>query len=142
MNIKIEEAKTNFKIPRYLAIIATKLNMSFQPSRRGSSMYRKPSAKKVLESQKDWKMPVGTLRLSDHWNFHKCNWESDEEKTIFATDIPVAKNTWVLAINTGQKPKPWKVLHVFTLQKGKNIIREIDCNKIQSEINLSQRAIR
>lgn len=131
---KIEERKICYKIPRYLVIIITKLGMSFQPSRQGSSIYRKPCLKKVPKEQKDWKMPVGTLRLSDHWNFQKYYWDN-EGTTVFCTDKPVPERTWALAINTGWKVNPWKVLYILNLEKGKNITN-IDCKDINQWVKI------
>lgn len=126
----IRQLEKQFVLPRYVAILVKRLNMEFQPNRK-SSLYKRPTKNKILPGQEYWNCPVGTIRLSDHWNY-----TNSDEKLVFKTKIPVSKDTWVLCLNTGQKTqKPWKVLIQFKVKKGINIIRTIDFEKIQQEIN-------
>lgn len=127
--MKINKKKERLQVPRYVAIIVTRLNMVFQPN-RGSSFYKRPADDKILEGQKDWNSPVGTLRLSDHWGY-----ENQYGDLVYITNIEIPKRVWVLCINTNIKSKPWKVLQIFQKEKGSNIIRKIDFIKIQDEIN-------
>lgn len=116
------------QVPRYIAIIVTRLNMVFQPN-KGSSFYKRPSKNKILPGQANWDSPVGTLRLSNHWNY-----ENIHDELVYVTNTNVPRGKWVLSVNTGTKPKPWKVLQIFEVKQG-NVIRKIDFNPIQREIN-------
>jgi len=122
-------------VPRYVAIIARRLNMSKQPT-KGSSFYKKPSKERQLAGQEDWDCPVGTLRFSNHWSIKTIgSIYKGINQAVFQTDVDVPKRAWILCINTGKKPKPWKVLQVFLLD-GTNIIRSINFQEIEDKIRL------
>jgi hypothetical protein len=101
--------------------------MEFQPN-RGSSLYKRPAKDKIIVGQQRWHSPVGTLRLSDHWNYENRN-----DELVYCTSIEVPPMTWVLCINTNTKPKAWKVINVFKTEG--NVIRLIDFELIQKEVN-------
>lgn len=124
-NIK-RQAKI-FDLRRRTTIIAVRLGMKFQP-KKGSSLYKRTPKNKVLPGQEEWKMPVGTLRFSNHWNYENQKWDM-----VYQTDesIPSEDYQWRLCVNTGKKPA-WKVLMVVS---GARAIREIDFQLIQKEID-------
>jgi len=127
----INERAQRQAIPRYISIIARRLNIKFQPKRR-SSLYKRTPLKKILKGQEDWHSPVGTLRLSDHWNYVPYA----KEKAVYLTDLSnFSWSAWVLCVNTGEKPNPWKVLAVFEKKIKNNVIYNIDFEKIKFEIN-------
>ena len=127
MSIKSETRELN--VPRFVVIFIKKLNISFQPN-RGSSFYKKPPRKKIKKGQKDWNSPIGTLRISDHWNYK--DWG---EHPIYQTDVPVSEYSWVLAINTGQTSCPWKVIYgIKKCGKGDNIIARINFKELKVQI--------
>jgi len=117
-------------IPRYISIIARRLNIKFQPNHR-SSLYKRTPVKKVIKGQEEWQSPVGTLRLSDHWNYVPL----EREKIVYSTDKPIADYAWALCVNTGEKLNPWRVLAVFNKKIKNNVIYNIDFEKIKFEIN-------
>jgi hypothetical protein len=125
---KIKKRVKRQRVPRYVAIIAKRLNMVFQPN-RGSSFYKRPSIKKIIDDQKEWNSPLGTLRLSDHWNY-----ENSRDDIAYKTNITILEDTWILCVNSGLKERPWKVLEIFNQKKG-NVIRNINFRKIQSEVD-------
>ncbi len=116
-----------------MAIIAKRLNMRFQPN-HGSSLYKRPSRKKVIPEQVDWDSPIGTLRLSDHWNY-----ENHYGDTVYKTDEIVPERTWVLAVNKGlnrgRRFNPWKVLQIFQKTGNVNLIRKINFKEIHNEVD-------
>jgi hypothetical protein len=103
--------------------------MIFQPN-RGSSLYKRLAENKILPNQKEWNSPVGTLRLSDHWNYNNRRYD----ELVYRTSTEIPLRTWVLCINTNIKPNAWKVLEIFETKKS-NVIRKINFKKIQSEID-------
>lgn len=110
-----------FEVIRSIAILVCKLDMSFQPN-FGSSFYRLPNKKKLIASQRSWKCPVGTLRLSDHWNY-----KNYKDEIVYRTDLSVSKKKWALAINYGPGyDKPWHIVQVFEKPK-----QQIDFNLMQ-----------
>lgn len=116
------------KIPRYVWLIALRLQATFQPN-TGSSLYKIPGKNRIPEEQKNWNSPIGTLRLSNHWNY-----ENSREKKVYITDKEVPVGVWTLCINTGPKSDtPWKVLHIFRID-GSNILQNIDFLSIEKEI--------
>lgn len=116
-------------VPRFIAIISTRLNMKFQPI-KGSSFYKRPAKDRIIKGQEEWNSPVGTLRLSDHWNYF-----NQAEKLVGQTDIFVPPKMWALSVNTGRALKAWKVLKVFECKV--NVIRDIDFISIQKEIEIA-----
>jgi len=123
----IKKRAEHYSVPRFISIISKRLNMKFQPN-RGSSFYKRPSIDKRYSNQEDWDSPFGTLRLSDHWDYVNSNNEN-----VYRTDVDLPKKVWVLCINTGDRPSPWKVLEIFQEGEKINIIRNIDFKKIQRE---------
>lgn len=126
---RINRTAKRLAIPRVIAIISLRLGMTFQPN-RGSSFYKRPTREKVPVYQRSWDSPVGTLRLSDHWNYKNSN-----EELVYRTDNTVPKHKWVLCINTGIPPRAWKVLQIFKKDENNNMIMSIDFSKITDEIN-------
>ena len=102
--------------------------MKFQPN-QGSSLYKRPSKSKIAPEQEDWDSPIGTLRLSDHWNYRNQN-----SRDVYRTNLPIPSHSWALCINRGYIDTPWRVLQIFKSNKG-NMIREIDFEGIKKEIN-------
>ena len=125
----INKRKKRLAVPRFISIISKRLNMKSQPN-RGSSIYLKLSKNKIINGQEDLECPMGTLRLSDHWDY-----ENSRCKNVFRTDITLSKGVWALCINTCEPIKPWKVLEVFKIGKNINIIKNINFQKIQLEID-------
>jgi|GEM_PF-7056751 hypothetical protein len=124
---KIKKVAKKFNVLRFVAIIATRLDMRLQPN-RGSSFYRLPTRNKVPKEQRDWACPIGSLRLSDHWQYTNYN-----GLVVYKTDVEVPKYFWALAINLGPEySTPWKVLQIF--ESTNDSIRKIDFPNIQKEI--------
>jgi len=122
---KIKKVAKRFNVLRFVAIIATRLDMRLQPN-RGSSFYRLPTINKVPKEQRDWACPVG--RLSDHWQY--TNYRG---LVVYKTDVEVPKYFWALAINLGPEySTPWKILQIF--ESTNDSIRKIDFSNIQKEI--------
>lgn len=128
MAAEMKKREMLYHVPRYIAIISQRLNMWFQPN-SGSSFYRRPSKTRVVEEQKSWNSPVGTLRLSDHWNY-----ENYQGRRVYLTDVNLPEKTWALGINTGIIEAPWKILQIFKKESRKNIIRNVDFGLIKSEV--------
>ncbi len=113
-------------VPSYVYLIAKLLEMTFHPN-KGSSFYRIPPLRLIPLFQRGWDNPIGTLRLSDHWNYTNTSGEK-----VFRTAIPTPSKRWTLCINTGRE---WKVLKTFYPKHAKNIIDFINFEEIQNEIN-------
>lgn len=126
---RINRKAKHFAVPRVIAIISLRLDMTFQPN-KGSSFYKRPPKDKVPVFQRSWDSPVGTLRLSDHWNYR-----NSYEELVYRTNNTVPQNKWVLCVNTGIPPRAWKVLQIFRKDENNNVIMSIDFNKITDEIN-------
>lgn len=127
MKNNINTLAGTFEIPRPIAIIAKKLGLLFQPN-QGSSMYRLPANKNIPTEQKDWDCPIGTLRLSDHWDYR-----GNTSKNVFVTDIAIPDGQWAICINTGVKENPWKVLSIVPCQG--NIVHAVDYKSINDMMN-------
>ena len=119
---RVKSKAKRLRIPRKVAIIATKLGIRFQPN-RGSSLYRLPGKKKIFSSQKNWMSPVGTLRVSDHWGY-----ENSDGNIVYRSDIPVTG--WAIGINDGIGPNPWKIILKFDEMS----VSEFNYESIESEI--------
>lgn len=114
-------------IPRLITLIAIRLGINKQPN-KGSSLYKVPGDKHIPKDQKSWQCPIGTLRLSDHWNY-----TNQSGREVFNTTHSIPSRTWALCINTGHEENPWKVLDIFQID-GSNILRNISFPKIEKEI--------
>ncbi len=126
-----KKAVKRLQVPRYVVIIAKRLNMNFQPN-RGSSFYKRPYKKRIPDYQKNWNSPVGTLRLSDHWGY-----ENSKAESVYRTDAYIPKGQWALCINAKEPiSSSWKVLFIFETKKS-NVIREVDFKKVEEEIKQS-----
>lgn len=104
---KINQIKKFCNVPRYIAITALKLNLVIQPN-KGSSLYQRTPQKMVKKEQRDWNSPVGTIRLSNHWNY-----KNDDGKLVYRTNNKTKKGVWALGINSGDSKTPWKIILVL-----------------------------
>lgn len=100
--------------------------MKFQPN-ENSSMYKRPSKHKVFPGQKHWNSPVGTLRLSNHWNYVNRNGDK-----VFVTNQGVEQGQIALCVNTNMKPAAWKVIYVFSKE---DIKKPINFKEIQLAVD-------
>ena len=128
MKSKIKRREKIWNLPRRVVILASSLGFRFQPN-RGSSFYIRTPKGIIPEDQKDWNCPVGSLRLSDHWNY-----ENKNEEVVYRTDQDIPGGAWVLCLNTLEHPTPWKVLAVFN--QTKKGLFQIDHQLIRKQISL------
>ena len=98
----------NYKrhIPEYVRVIAFNLGLTFQPN-KGSSFYKLPPKDQIPVHQRGWDTPIGTLRLSDHWNYI-----NNYDESVYNTNVHIPEGKWALCINAGASPA-WRVLKIF-----------------------------
>ncbi len=100
--------RVNFKrhIPENIRYVSKGLGMTYQPN-KGSSFYKLPPKDKIPTYQRGWDTPIGTWRLSDHWNY-----VNNYGELVYNTDSRIPEGKWALCVNVGVSPA-WRVLKVF-----------------------------